>query len=116
MSISTIWQEFKTWWTGTTIGQEIDAAGASALAELEAIGPTELLSIVESTSAAILPGITAASSTSSIISAGIDAAEAAFKAAGATVASTTVSTFVSTLHSSITAQQVAGAVTLVGAA
>ena len=58
---------------------------------------TALLAIVESTSAAILPGIVAGGGTASIISAGIAAAEAAFKAQATQVASTTVSTFVSTL-------------------
>ena len=111
MSISTLWTEFKNWWTGTTIGQEIDSAGEAAETELDAIAPTALLSIVESTSAAILPGVTSGAATADIISAGITAAETAFKAAEATVASTTVSTFVSTLHSSISGQQAAGAVT-----
>jgi hypothetical protein len=111
MSISTLWTEFKTWWEGTAFGQEADAAVKAAEAELEALTPSALLAIVESTSAAILPGITGGGATAAIISDGIAAAEAAFKAQSAQVASTTISTFVSTLHSSITAQQAAGAVT-----
>lgn len=111
MSISTVWTEFKAWWEGTTIGQEIDAAAAAALKELEVLAPSILLSVTESTASPILAGLTAGNSTAEIISAGISAAEAAFASAGSSVASTTVSTFVSTLHNSISAQVSAGAVT-----
>jgi hypothetical protein len=116
MSISTLWSEFKTWWEGTTIGQEIDAAGEATAKELESIAPADLETIVATTSTAILSGLAASSPTAAIISAGITAAENAFKAAGANVASTTVSTFTSALHNSITAQQSAGSVTPVAAA
>lgn len=115
MSIHSLWTEFTTWYKGTVLGQEIDAAGAAAKKEIGEILPAALLSIVESTSAAILPGILAQSSTASIISAGIAAAETAFEAQDAKVASTTISTFVSTLHTTITAQQAAGAITPVAA-
>jgi hypothetical protein len=114
MSLSSIWSEFRSWWSGTTIGQEIDAAGAATLKELEVILPAALETIVESTAAALLPGITSGASTADIIAAGIAAAEAAFKSADATVASTTVSTFVSTLHNAVTTQNAAGAVTSSG--
>ena len=111
MSIATLWSEFVTWWKGTTIGQEIDAAGAATVKELEAIESTTLENIVVTTSTAILSALTSSSPVATIISDGITAAEAAFKAAGAQVADTTVSTFVSALHNSISTQQTAGAVT-----
>ena len=93
----------KTWWEGTTIGQDIDAAAKAAIAELEAITPADLATVAESTAAAMLPALTAGGSLSAIMSAGVLAAEAAFKVAGANIASTTVSTFVSSLHNTISA-------------
>jgi len=36
--LATWWNQLSTWWAGTTIGAEVDAAGKAALAELELIG------------------------------------------------------------------------------
>jgi hypothetical protein len=109
--LTTWWNQLSSWWAGTTIGSEVDAAAKAAISELEAIAPSALKNIVESVATAILPGITGGAATGLIISAGITAAEAAFKNEETTVSSTTVSTFVSSLHNSITAQQAVAAAT-----
>jgi hypothetical protein len=98
-----------TWWEGTTIGQEIDAAAKAAITELESLTASELESITENTASAMLPVIASGGSVPSIIAVGLTAAEAAFKTSASKVASTTVSTFVATLHNSISAQQPAPA-------
>jgi len=110
MSISKLWSEFKTFWQGTVIGKEIDAAAAAAKTELESITAADLETIASATATGILGGL-ATGGTAGAISAGITAAETAFKAAGAQVSATTISTFASTLHNSIVTQQAAGAVT-----
>ena len=76
MSIGSLWKEFDTWWDGTAIGEEINAAAASALAELEAVAPDVLKVVTSSTATAILTGLAASNPTSAIIAAGIEAAEA----------------------------------------
>lgn len=111
MSIGSLWKEFDTWWDGTAIGEEINAAAASALAELEAVAPDVLKVVTSSTATAILTGLAASNPTSAIIAAGIEAAEASFKAQSITVASETISTFAASIHNSVTTQQSAGAVT-----
>jgi hypothetical protein len=110
MSIATLWQEFTTWWEGTTIGQEIDSAAEAAKSELESIGEQDMANIAESTATGILTGL-ATGGTAAAIAGGITAAETAFKASEVQVSSATLGTFVATLHSSIAAQQAAGAVT-----
>lgn len=110
MSIATLWTEFKAWWSGAVIGQEIDAAASSAKTELESISEADMATIAESTATGIITGL-ASGGTAAAIASGIAAAEAAFKAAGTQVATTTLSTFVSTLHNSVVTQQAAGAVT-----
>lgn len=111
MSISSVWQEFSTWWKGTKLGSEIDAAGKATLAELEALAPGIVESVAETTSTALLGGISASSPVADLMAAGVAAAEAAFKAAGAQVASTSITTFVSALHNSVVTQSAAGNVT-----
>lgn len=96
---------FKTWWKGTTIGQEIDSAGQSGLTELEALAPEVLDTVAQATSAGLLTAIASGGNVAAILSAGATAAETALKTAGVSVASTTVSTLVSTLHNSVMAQQ-----------
>lgn len=110
MSISTLWQEFRIWWSGTTIGNEIDAAGEAAKTELASIGEAQLATVAESTATGILTGL-ASGGTAGAIASGLAAAETAFKAAGTTVTTATLGTFVATLNSSIATQQAAGAVT-----
>jgi hypothetical protein len=101
--IKTWFTALETWWEGTTIGKEIDAAAKAAIAELESITASDLATAAEHTAAAMLPVLATGGSLSAIMAAGALAAEKAFLAAGADVASTTVSTFVSSLHNTISA-------------
>lgn len=103
--LATWWNMFADWWEGTTIGQEVDAAGKAAIQELEQVTPADLESAVETTAGAMLPVLTGGGSVGDIIAAGVTAAEAAFKSAGTQLSATTLSTFVSTLHNSVVTQQ-----------
>lgn len=111
MSIKKLWQEFASWWKSTSLGTEIDNAGEATKNELEAVAPEILEAAASTTSATLLTAISAGSPVAAIMSEGVAAAEAAFKAASTSVSATALTTFTAALHSSVTAQQAAGAVT-----
>lgn len=101
-NFSAVWHDVVAGWEGSSVGNAIDSAAAAAWAELQAVGPSDLLSIVENVGTGLLAGVTAGNPTSAIIATGITLAENAFAAAGKQITATTVSTFVSALHNQVT--------------
>lgn len=101
-NFSGVWHDVVVGWEGSSVGNAIDTAASAAWVELQAIAPSDLLSIVENVGTTLLAGVAAGNPTSDIISAGITLAENAFVTAGKAVAATTVSTFVSALHNQVT--------------
>jgi hypothetical protein len=100
-NLSAVWHDVVKSWEGSSVGNAIDNAAAAAWTELETVGPSDLLSIVENVGTSLLTGLAAGNPTSAIISEGITLAETAFKNVGAQLASTTLSTFVSAIHNQV---------------
>lgn len=93
-------EEIVTFIEGTTLGQQLEADGKAAWAELNSISATDLKTAVTAIGVAALGGL-ASGGTAGAIAAGIAAAPAAFKAAAADISNKTTNTLVTSVVNSL---------------
>ncbi len=103
-TISDLWNDFVTWWTGSSIGKAIDADAQAAISELESIGASQAETAGLTIAEAALGGL-ASGGAAGAFAAGIAAAPAALNTAEKNISNATINTLVSSVVNQIQAQQ-----------